>query len=55
MRDAAGRQGTPAGKIVLIFDPSTYAYLGAKNWDSAGQFDSDAVITETIVNAPGQG
>jgi hypothetical protein len=60
VRDAAGRQGTglvwqtQAGKIMLIFDPRTYAYLGSKTWDTAGQFDSDAVITETLVNAPGQ-
>jgi hypothetical protein len=51
VRDAAGRQGTglvwqtQAGKIMLIFDPDTYAYLGTS---------SDAVITEAIVNAPGQ-
>jgi hypothetical protein len=60
VRDAAGRPGTglvwqtQAGTIMLIFDPHTYVYLGSKNWDSAGQSDSDAVITETIVNAAGQ-
>jgi hypothetical protein len=51
VRDAAGRQGTglvwqtQGTTIMLIFNPDTYAYLGTS---------SDAVITEAIVNAPGQ-
>jgi len=65
VRDAIGRVGVGVewtyggGKGAVIFDPSTYAFLGVRTWPAAGfhgpganQYDGEALIKLAVVSSP---
>jgi len=63
MKDAIGRTGVgiewnfEGGTGVIIFDPATYSYLGARTWQGAptagGPYDGAALVKVAIVGSAG--
>ena len=63
MKDAIGRTGVgiewnfEGGAGVIIFDPTTYSYLGARTWPGAatvgGPYDGAALVKVAIVGSSG--
>ena len=63
--DAIGRHGFGigwefmGGRVVVIFSPSTFAYLGSRTWPAPGrgggnQYDGGALVAIAIVDHVGQ-